>query len=235
MSTTFSPGAAGQRHRPVADGQQRLHERHRQLAVGGEEEQPLGRLVPLLAGELQQPLPPRALLGSRAPAEDRGAEGRVDVLAVDQDVRRARCLTHGPQTTASPRRRARRRPGRTRAGYRGRVGTDDGRGRRRSLLLSSLGAGLLVLLVGVGEQRVGLRGLTASWLTVLDVGVESCNAHPGSRSRSRRPGAVTAFVDRPGILDGRTTAGMPSSRRAPLGTRVVVDGSNGEVWPCRPE
>ena len=42
MSTTFSWRRAGQRDRPVAHREQRLHERHRQLAVGGQEEQPDG-------------------------------------------------------------------------------------------------------------------------------------------------------------------------------------------------
>ena len=39
-------GRAGQRDRPVAHREQRLHERHRQLAVGGQEEQPDGLLAP---------------------------------------------------------------------------------------------------------------------------------------------------------------------------------------------
>ena len=71
MSTTFSSAPPGQRHGPEADGRQRLHERHRQIAVGGQEEQAGGRLVPGALGELQQPVPAGPLVRLRAPAQDR--------------------------------------------------------------------------------------------------------------------------------------------------------------------
>ena len=113
------------------------------------------------------------------------------------------------------------------------MGTDDGRGRRRKgLLVAVLGAGLLVLLVGVGEQRVGLRephGTADS--IVLDVGVESCNAHPRVEvEESATQVRVTAYVDRPGILAGANDCPDAVQVRlgAPLGTRVFVDGSTGE-------
>ena len=55
---------ARERDGPVAEGEQGLDERHRQLAVaGGQEEQAPGGSAPLLLGELQQPVPARALLG----------------------------------------------------------------------------------------------------------------------------------------------------------------------------
>jgi hypothetical protein len=47
---------------------------------------------------------------------------------------------------------------------------------------------------------------------------------------------VTAHVDRPGILDGRDDC-RDAARVAlssPLGARVVVDGSNGEVLAVSP-
>ena len=88
-------GFAGERHRPVADREQRLHERHRQLGGDGEEEESPHRLAVGAFREPQDPLPPRTLLGPRAPAEDRGAEGGVDVLTVDEDVGGAFLGVHG--------------------------------------------------------------------------------------------------------------------------------------------
>ena len=119
------------------------------------------------------------------------------------------------------------------------MGTDDGRGRRRRLLLIALlGAGLLVLLLGVGEQRVAIRephGDAGS--TVLEMGVDSCNANPRVEvEETPTTVTVTAYVDRPGILDGRNDC-RDAARVAlssPLGTRAVVDGSNGEVLPVAP-
>ena len=86
MSTTFSCGAPESGIGPVPDREQRLDERHRQLVGGGEEEQSRGLLAVLLTGELQEPVPPGPLLRPRPPAEDRRAQGRVDVLPVHQDV-----------------------------------------------------------------------------------------------------------------------------------------------------
>ena len=119
------------------------------------------------------------------------------------------------------------------------MATDDGRGRRRRwLLIALLGAGLLVLLVGVGEQRVALRephGEAGS--TVLEVGVASCNASPRVEvAETTTTVTVTAYVDRPGILEGRDDC-RDAARVAlssPLGSRVVVDGSTGEVLAVSP-
>jgi hypothetical protein len=116
---------------------------------------------------------------------------------------------------------------------------DDARRRRRSRLLwATLGAGLLVLLFGVGEMKVGIRephGTPGS--SVLGVGVASCNANPRVQvEETATTVTLTARVDRPGILDGtgdcRDNASL--TLRAPLGARTVVDGSTGEVVPVSP-
>jgi hypothetical protein len=134
----------------------------------------------------------------------------------------------------------RRRPGSGHhTGYRGGVGTDDGRGGRRTgLLVALLGAGLLALLVGVGEQRVAIgepHGDAGS--SVLEFGVASCNVDPRVEvEESTTTVTVTAYVERPGILDGRDDC-RDAARVAlssPLGTRVVVDGSSGEVLAVSP-
>ncbi len=113
-----------------------------------------------------------------------------------------------------------------------RVAADDGQGRRRTRLLwATSAAGLLVLLMGVGEERTGLGAVSGeSGSPTLDVGIESCNAQPRveveeSRTRVR----LTAFIDRPGILDGSGDCldHAVVTLRAPLGNRAVVDGSSG--------
>ncbi len=93
--------------------------------------------------------------------------------------------------------------------------------------------GLLVLLVGVGERRVGLSVASGeSGSRTLDVGIESCNAHPRVEvEETAAQVRLTAFVDRPGILDGSNDCldHAAVTLGAPLGTRVVVDGSSGDV------
>ena len=89
-------GAAAQGDRPVVHGEQRLDEGHGQRAGAGvEEEQALDRLVPETFGELPDPFPARPFLGIGPPAEHAVAEGRVDVLTVDDEVRaHARRIRH---------------------------------------------------------------------------------------------------------------------------------------------
>src|SRR5674476_941173 len=61
--------------------------------------------------ELQDPLPARALLRGRPGAEDGAAERRVDVLAVDQQVRGAACvLGHAARVGQGALRRVRAAP-----------------------------------------------------------------------------------------------------------------------------
>ena len=116
---------------------------------------------------------------------------------------------------------------------------DVARRRRRSRLLwATLGAGLLVPLIGVGEQPVGIHephGTPDS--SVLGVGVESCNANPRVQvEETATTVTLTALVDRPGILDGSNDCmdNAALTLRAPLGTRTVVDGSSDEVLPVSP-
>jgi hypothetical protein len=60
-----------QRHRPEAEREQGLHERHRQVpGAGVEEEQPLDRLAPHRAGVGQHALPARPLVRGGAVPED---------------------------------------------------------------------------------------------------------------------------------------------------------------------
>ena len=75
-----------QRDRLEADREQRLDEARRHLGRGREEEQAGDVLVERPLGPLQQPVPPRPLLGTRTPTQDRGAQGGVDVLPVDEEV-----------------------------------------------------------------------------------------------------------------------------------------------------
>jgi len=113
------------------------------------------------------------------------------------------------------------------------MGTDDGRGRRRSRLLwGTLAAGLIVLLIGVGERRTGIRAVYGEpGSGTVEVGVESCNANPRVRvEESETHVRLTAFIDREGILDGQDDCADSTFVRlaAPLGTRAVVDGSGDE-------
>ena len=84
MSTTFSParpasGIGGSRGPATPD------EADRQVPGGGVEEEQAGHgLAPEPLRELPHPLPPRPLVGVAGAARARVAEGRVDVLAVDE-------------------------------------------------------------------------------------------------------------------------------------------------------
>ena len=65
----------------------------------------------------------------------------------------------------------------------------------------------------------------------------SCNADPRVEvEETTTTVTVTAYVDRPGILDGRDDCRDAArvTLSSPLGTRVVVDGSNGEVLAVSP-
>ena len=101
------------------------------------------------------------------------------------------------------------------------------------MLWATLAAGLLVLLIGVGEKRTGLSAVSGeSGSPTLDIGVESCNANPRVEvDESASSVRLTAFVDRPGILEGTDDCldHAVLTLRASLGTRTVVDGSSGEV------
>ncbi len=112
--------------------------------------------------------------------------------------------------------------------------TDDGSARRATRLLwATLVAGLLVLLAGVGEARAGLNAVFGeSASRTLEVGIESCNARPRVEvEETAAQVRLTAFVDRPGILDGSNDCldHAAVTLGAPLGTRVGVDGSSGDV------
>ena len=119
----------------------------------------------------------------------------------------------------------------TRTDYGRRVATEGGRGRRRTRLLGgTLAAGLLVLLIGVGERRTGIRAVFGEpGSGTIEVGVQSCNADPRIRvEESETHVRLTAFIDREGILDGQDDCADSTVVRlaAPLGARVVVDGSS---------
>ncbi len=109
--------------------------------------------------------------------------------------------------------------------------TDDGIAKRATRLLwATLVAGLLVLLVGVGEAHAGLDAVVGeSGSRTLEVGIESCNAHPRVEvEETATQVRLTAFVDRPGILDGSDDCLDHAiiTLRAPLSNRAVVDGSS---------
>jgi hypothetical protein len=100
-------------------------------------------------------------------------------------------------------------------------------------------AGLLALLIGVGDRQVAIREIAGEpGSAVVGIGVASCNQEPRVEvNETQSQVRLSAFIHRPGLLEARGDCRDQASvtLESPLNRRQVVDTSSGDVLPLLPE